>query len=105
MDFRTTSLTDLAGSVRTRKMSARELTTIALDRIAALNPRYNAFVAVDPERALADIPDHSLASRWRSKTITTPWAFARRTAHPCWPMPRRPRSTAPSSPGSGPQGA
>jgi len=54
MDFRTTSLTDLAGSVRTRKMSARELTAIALDRIAALNPRYNAFVAVDPERALAD---------------------------------------------------
>ena len=54
MDFRTTSLTDLAGSVRTRTTSARELTTIALDRIAALNPRYNAFVAVDPERALAD---------------------------------------------------
>ena len=51
MDFRTTSLNDLADSVRARTISARELTTIALDRIATLNPRYNAFVAVDPERA------------------------------------------------------
>ncbi len=54
MDFRTTSLTDLANAVRTRHMSAREVTTIALDRIAALNPRYNAFVDVHPEQAMAD---------------------------------------------------
>ncbi len=54
MDFRTTSLTELAQSVRTRQMSARELTTIALDRIATLDPRYNAFVAVHPEQAMAD---------------------------------------------------
>jgi Asp-tRNA(Asn)/Glu-tRNA(Gln) amidotransferase A subunit family amidase len=54
MDFRTTSLADLAHAVRTRQTSARELTTQALDRITALNPRYNAFVAVDGERALAD---------------------------------------------------
>jgi len=54
MDFRTTSLADLAHSVQSRKTSARELTTQALDRIAALNPRYNAFVAVDGERAMAD---------------------------------------------------
>jgi aspartyl-tRNA(Asn)/glutamyl-tRNA(Gln) amidotransferase subunit A len=54
MDFRTTPLTDLAELVRSRRMSARELTTMALDRIATLNPRYNAFVAVDPELAMAD---------------------------------------------------
>jgi aspartyl-tRNA(Asn)/glutamyl-tRNA(Gln) amidotransferase subunit A len=54
MDFRTTSLADLAHSVRTKASSARELTQAALDRIELLNPRYNAFVAVDAERALAD---------------------------------------------------
>jgi aspartyl-tRNA(Asn)/glutamyl-tRNA(Gln) amidotransferase subunit A len=54
MDFRTTSLADLAHSVRTKATSARELTQAALDRIELLNPRYNAFVAVDAERALAD---------------------------------------------------
>jgi Asp-tRNA(Asn)/Glu-tRNA(Gln) amidotransferase A subunit family amidase len=54
MDFRTASIADLAHSVRSRETSARELTTQALDRIAALNPRYNAFVAVDGERAMAD---------------------------------------------------
>jgi aspartyl-tRNA(Asn)/glutamyl-tRNA(Gln) amidotransferase subunit A len=54
MDFRTTSLADLAHAVRTRQTSARELTTEALQRITALNPRYNAFVAVDGERAMAD---------------------------------------------------
>ncbi len=54
MDFRTTSLTDLANSVRSRTISARELTEMALDRIETLNPRFNAFVALNPERALAD---------------------------------------------------
>jgi Asp-tRNA(Asn)/Glu-tRNA(Gln) amidotransferase A subunit family amidase len=54
MDFRTTSLADLAQAVRARRTSARELTTQALDRISALNPRYNAFVAVDGARAMAD---------------------------------------------------
>jgi aspartyl-tRNA(Asn)/glutamyl-tRNA(Gln) amidotransferase subunit A len=54
MDFRTTSITDLAHAVRSRQTSARELTAQALARIEALNPTYNAFVAVDEERALAD---------------------------------------------------
>ena len=54
MDFRTTSLADLAQAVRTRQISARELTTHALERIDTLNPTYNAFVAVDGERALAE---------------------------------------------------
>jgi aspartyl-tRNA(Asn)/glutamyl-tRNA(Gln) amidotransferase subunit A len=54
MDFRTTSLAGLARSVRERRISARELTTLALERIDTLNPTYNAFVAVDAERALAE---------------------------------------------------
>jgi aspartyl-tRNA(Asn)/glutamyl-tRNA(Gln) amidotransferase subunit A len=54
IDFRTTTVADLARSVRTKEVSARELTQGALDRIQRLNPRYNAFVALDGERALAD---------------------------------------------------
>jgi aspartyl-tRNA(Asn)/glutamyl-tRNA(Gln) amidotransferase subunit A len=53
IDFRTTSLADLAAAVRTRQISARELTAHALERIDTLNPTYNAFVALDHERALA----------------------------------------------------
>jgi aspartyl-tRNA(Asn)/glutamyl-tRNA(Gln) amidotransferase subunit A len=52
MDFRTTSLTDLARAVRAKEISARELTELALANIAARNPTYNAFVAVDGGRAL-----------------------------------------------------
>jgi aspartyl-tRNA(Asn)/glutamyl-tRNA(Gln) amidotransferase subunit A len=52
IDFRTTPLADLARSVRSRAVSARELTEAALTRIERLDPLYNAFVAVDAERAL-----------------------------------------------------
>ncbi len=52
IDFRTTSLAELTRSVRAKEVSARELTQAALDRIQRLNPVYNAFVAVDGERAL-----------------------------------------------------
>jgi aspartyl-tRNA(Asn)/glutamyl-tRNA(Gln) amidotransferase subunit A len=53
IDFRTTSLAELSHSVRTKEVSARELTQAALDRIQRLNPIYNAFVALDGDRALA----------------------------------------------------
>ena len=53
IDFRTTSLADLARSVRAKEVSARELTQAALSRIERLDPTYNAFVSVDGERALA----------------------------------------------------
>src|SRR5208283_901055 len=52
IDFRTTSLAGLARSVRAKQVSARELTQAALDQIQRLDPIYNAFVAVDAERAL-----------------------------------------------------
>ncbi len=54
MDFRRTSLEELARSVRSKQRSARELTQAALDRIERRNPMYNAFVAVDGARALAE---------------------------------------------------
>lgn len=54
MDFRQTSVGELAEQVRTKQVSARELAQAALDRIEALNGAVNAFVAVDGERALRD---------------------------------------------------
>jgi aspartyl-tRNA(Asn)/glutamyl-tRNA(Gln) amidotransferase subunit A len=54
VDFRTSSLDALAHAVRTKEISARELTETSLERIERLDPTYNAFVAVDAERALAE---------------------------------------------------
>jgi aspartyl-tRNA(Asn)/glutamyl-tRNA(Gln) amidotransferase subunit A len=53
MDFRTLSLSELAHQVQRKEISARELVGHALERIEALNPSVNAFVAVDGEAALA----------------------------------------------------
>jgi Asp-tRNA(Asn)/Glu-tRNA(Gln) amidotransferase A subunit family amidase len=52
IDFRSNSVAELAASVRSKEISAREMTAVALARIDALNPLLNAFVAVDPDRAL-----------------------------------------------------
>ncbi|HSZ68936.1 MAG TPA: amidase [Solirubrobacteraceae bacterium] len=47
------SAIELAAMVRSGELSARELVQFSLDRIEELNPRLNAFVEVDAERALA----------------------------------------------------
>ncbi|MDA3039410.1 MAG: amidase family protein [Actinomycetota bacterium] len=52
-DFRDHTVFELAADVRARRRSARELTQHALDRVAALDPVYNAFVIVDADLALA----------------------------------------------------
>ena len=44
---------ELAGMVRAGEVSAKELVALSLERIEELNPRLNAFVEVDGERALA----------------------------------------------------
>lgn len=64
IDFRTSSLDALAHAVRAKEVSARELTETALDRIERLDPTYNAFVAVDAERACneADAVDVRIAA-------------------------------------------
>jgi len=54
MDFRRTSVAALAEDVAARRISAREVVTAALARIEELDPQVNAFVAVDPEAALAE---------------------------------------------------
>ena len=54
MDFRETTVADLAARVRGGEVGSRELVQAALDRIEALNPQVNAFVAVDAEAALRD---------------------------------------------------
>ncbi len=44
--------TELAGLIRSREITSRELTEAALARIEALNPRVNAITALDADRAL-----------------------------------------------------
>lgn len=48
------SAEDLASLIRTRELSPSELMDHTLTRIEALNPRINAFVALDEERARAE---------------------------------------------------
>ena len=52
MDFRTETVADLAARVRAGTLGASELVGHALDRIAEVTPRINAFVAVDPEASM-----------------------------------------------------
>ena len=54
MDFRRSSLPDLAEAVNAREVAARELTEHALERIDSIDGELGAFVAVDGERALDD---------------------------------------------------
>ena len=63
MDFRRTSLADLARRVGDRSLSARELTTLALDHIERHDAELGAFVAVDGDAALAQAATSTSASR------------------------------------------
>src|SRR5436190_11018550 len=47
-------ITELAASVRSGEISARELVQASLDRIAEVNPKVNAFVDVFADEALAE---------------------------------------------------
>lgn len=47
-------MAELARRIRSRELSAREVTAHALERIEALNPELNAFVSLDAERAVRD---------------------------------------------------
>jgi aspartyl-tRNA(Asn)/glutamyl-tRNA(Gln) amidotransferase subunit A len=60
------TLHDAAAQLRAGQISSRELTEACLERLAALNPRLNAFLAVTPElaRSAADSADARLAA-WR----------------------------------------
>ena len=54
MDFRTTTVADVAARVSSRSVSAREVVEAALDRIERLDGELGAFVAVDGDAALAE---------------------------------------------------
>ncbi len=53
LDFRRIPLTELAGRIRSKELSAREVVEHAMGRIEALDGDIGAFVAVDGDRALA----------------------------------------------------
>lgn len=50
-DFRSLTVEDLAGRIRSREFTAAAVTDAALERIERLNPVLNAFVAVDADAA------------------------------------------------------
>ena len=50
----TAPLAELAQALASKRLSSVELTTAMLDRIDALNPRLNAFLARDSKRALGE---------------------------------------------------
>jgi aspartyl-tRNA(Asn)/glutamyl-tRNA(Gln) amidotransferase subunit A len=54
MDFRRTTVAEIAARVSSRELSAREVTRAALERIERLDGDLGAFVAVDGEAALAE---------------------------------------------------
>ena len=64
LDPATATATQLVGAIRDRLLSSRELTDHLLDRIDRENPRLNAVVALDPERAraAADAADAATAA-------------------------------------------
>ena len=67
MEYLERSLNELVQGLRDGVFSSRELTTYYLDRINKLDSSIHAFLALDPERALAqaDQADAVLAD-WRS---------------------------------------
>ncbi len=54
MDFRTESVINLAKKVEDKEISPSELVQFALDKIEELNPKINAFIAVDGDFALSE---------------------------------------------------
>jgi Asp-tRNA(Asn)/Glu-tRNA(Gln) amidotransferase A subunit family amidase len=54
MDFRETTVAEIAARVSDRRLAAREVTAAALDRIDQLDGQLGAFVAVDADSALAE---------------------------------------------------
>lgn len=72
------TLQQAAAAVRSKAVSPVELTRACLDRIAALNPRLNAFITVTAEQALAqahDREDELSRGQWRGPLHGIPLAL------------------------------
>src|SRR5882762_8725107 len=97
------SAIELSAALRSRELSAREVTEAHLEQIERVNPAVNAVVTLVAERALdeADAADARIATQRRSvpctgcpsctRTPTRPPASAPRTARSCS------RTTCPST--------
>ena len=101
----TTLTIDEAGRrIRSKQLSSLDITRAYLTRIERLNPRLNAFITVTSDQALSRARelDAELASgRYRgplhgipirSRTISTPQAYARLQRVRCLPIVRRNRT-------------
>jgi amidase len=62
-DLHFASATELAARIRARELSPVELMRSTLDRIAALNPRLNAFVSLRPADEL--LAEAKAVAAWR----------------------------------------
>ena len=69
-DLAYASITEIGMLFRSRKLSPVELTQFLLDRIEGLNPRLNAYLALNPELALYDATaaEAALCSKSRRKS-------------------------------------
>ena len=77
MDFRSTTVADLAAQIGARRLSAREVTAAALDRIDRFDGELGAFVAVDPDSALAEARPSTSASRPAPTSAPSPASRSR----------------------------
>lgn len=81
-------LTELAGLVRTRQVTATELTRIYLDRLEAYNPELHCVVNLTTERALqkaAEADRHIAAGRYRGPLHGIPYGVKDLLAVPGYP--------------------
>jgi aspartyl-tRNA(Asn)/glutamyl-tRNA(Gln) amidotransferase subunit A len=78
LEFHTSTILELAGALRARKLSAVELTQACLKRIAELNPVLNAFITVTADQALAQaraVEDEISRGNWRGPLHGIPIAL------------------------------
>ena len=71
------SITEATGLLSERKLSSRELTQAIIERIAAVEPRVRAYLALTTERALAqaDAADARIAAGERGPLLGVPVAI------------------------------
>ena len=82
------TLGEVAAAIRDRRLSSREVVQAAIERAERLQPRLNAFISLDGDRAL-DAADRADASLARARPLARCMACR---------SPTRTCSTAPDEP-------